>query len=95
MEQNVGMKIVACLIFSALAIVACSHAGPRLVAAGPALESFAEKDLDHDGQLSAQEFARGLDGLATPREVQRIFQRMDLDHDGQLGTAEYFPEPRI
>jgi len=87
------MKIFALLFVSTLAIVACTHAAPRLVAPGPAVDAFSGMDVDHDGVLSPGEFRRGMAGLAPADEAGRLFQHLDLDHDGALSPAEYFPEP--
>jgi hypothetical protein len=89
-----GMKLLVCLALSTLAIVACTHAAPRLIAPGPSVEAFGELDADHDGEISAAEFAQGLAGVAEPGEAAQVFRRLDLDHDGKLAVAEYFPEPR-
>jgi hypothetical protein len=89
------MKLVAALILSTLAIVACTHAAPRLVAAGPAVDAFSAMDADHDGVLSPREFAHGMNGLAKADEARGMFMHLDLDHDGSLSTAEYFPEPKL
>jgi hypothetical protein len=85
----------ACLALAAAAAAARPVAAPVHPAAAPspAAPVFAALDTDHDGALSAREFAAGYADLqraiALGVRLREQFRTVDTDHSGALEAGEY------
>ena len=54
--------------------------------------TFNELDMNDDGQITAQEFAKGMAARGEPvtdEEVASIFADADADSDGKISLAEF------
>lgn len=90
------MKFAICLLLACAATGAAATPAPDKLRTDEVGEAFARMDANRDGQLSLQEFEKG---IARPFGSQRegvVYQRLparfralDVDADGFLGAGEY------